>query len=332
MMLKCSVVHYLRNFPWCYYLAGGLLRSEEPVVSLFLSPDVSAALISRRRQHVGFEMEIASLPDAPPLLGPGTPRGTANRSFSTKLLSRYRANGAPQFWFLPDLGLNDLYCNMHSTAKLRETDVESLLESLHEEPRQVIGAWEDSRSFRWCALSPELKLPAGKLKGKIPQIMILGVPGEYCEQIEDWVEAQQGTLLGIVPVQVAFLRWCIQMIPVGRRTIFVMMLLAHSVVLAVIQNQEILLLRQYDEEASLVCREILPLAEELKVTDPEVYVWSPKSVPEDLASRLRGTELAGDALRQISGSPVTYRKGDGSTAETDAQVPHLLNWMSHEFV
>ena len=162
--------------------------------------------------------------------------------------------------------------------------------------------------------------------------MILGVPGEYCEQIEDWVEAQQGTLLGIVPVQVAFLRWCIQMIPVGRRTIFVMMLLAHSVVLAVIQNQEILLLRQYDEEASLVCREILPLAEELKVTDPEVYVWSPKSVPEDLASRLRGTELAGDALRQISGSPVTYRKGDGSTAETDAQVPHLLNWMSHEFV
>ena len=60
-MLKCSVVHYLRNFPWCYYLAGGLLRSEEPVVSLFLSPDVSAALISRRRQHVGFEMEDRQL-------------------------------------------------------------------------------------------------------------------------------------------------------------------------------------------------------------------------------------------------------------------------------
>lgn len=331
MVLKYSVVHYLRNFPWRYYLAGGLLRSEEPVVSLFLSPDVSAALVSRHRQHVGFETEIASLPDAPPLLGSGIPRVPANRSFSAKLLSRYRAKGAPQFWFLPDLGLNDLYCNMHSTAKLRESDVESLLESLHEEPRQVIGAWEDSRSFRWSALTPELKFPVGKLKGKIAQIMIVGVPEEYCEQIEDWVEAQQGTLLGIVPVPVAFLRWCIQMIPLGRRTAFAMMLLAQSVVLAVLQNQEILLLRQYDEEPERVCREILPIAEELNVADPEVYVWSPKSVREDLASRLRGTELAGEALQQISGSPVVYRKGDGSTVETDAQVPHLLHWMGHEF-
>jgi hypothetical protein len=75
-----------------------------------------------------------------------------------------------------------------------------------------------------------------------------------------------------------------------------MMILAHSVVLAVIQNQEVLLLRQYDEEGDLVCREILPLAEELNVSDPEVYVWSPKSVSENLASQLRGTELAGDAL------------------------------------
>ena len=52
-----------------------------------------------------------------------------------------------------------------------------------------------------------------------------------------------------------------------------MVLLAHSVVLAVFQNQEVLLLRQYDEEADLVCCEILFLAEELNLKDPEVYVW-----------------------------------------------------------
>ena len=40
-----------------------------------------------------------------------------------------------------------------------------------------------------------------------------------------------------------------------------MVLLAHSVVVAVFQNQEVLLLRQYDEEADLVCCEILFLAE-----------------------------------------------------------------------
>lgn len=331
-MLKCSVVHYLRNFPWRYYLAGGLLRSEEPVVSLFLSTNASAALVSRRRQHLGFETEIANLPDAPPVMGPRTALATANRSFSTKLLSRNRGSGAPQFWFLPDLGLSDLYCNMHSTAKLRETDIESLLESLQEEPRQVIGAWEEPRPFRWCVLSPDLQIPTGKLKGKIPQIMIVGIPGEYCDQVEEWVGAQQGTLLGILPVPVAVLAWCIQLIPLGQRTVFTMMLLAHSVVLAVIQNQEVLLLRQYDEEADLVCREILPLAEELDVSDPEVYVWSPKSVPENLASQLRGTELAGDALRQINGSPVVYRKSDGSTIETDDQIPHLLSWISRKFI
>ena len=51
------------------------------------------------------------------------------------------------------------------------------------------------------------------------------------------------------------------------------MLLADSVVLAVFQNHEVLLLRRYDEEADLVCCEILFLAEELNVKDPEVYVW-----------------------------------------------------------
>ena len=53
-----------------------------------------------------------------------------------------------------------------------------------------------------------------------------------------------------------------------------MVLLAHSVVVAVFQNQEVLLLRQYDEEADLVCCEILFLAEELNLKDPEVYYGS----------------------------------------------------------
>jgi hypothetical protein len=46
-------------------------------------------------------------------------------------------------------------------------------------------------------LSSDLKIPTGKIKGKIPQIMIVGIPGEYCDQIEEWVGAQQGTLVVI---------------------------------------------------------------------------------------------------------------------------------------
>jgi len=144
-----SIIRYLRNFPLRYYLKGGLAQMRGPTISLFLSAQQSAALICRGRRAQGFELEVVNLLGAPPLNGVDSAFAPASRSFSQKLLARSRARGVPRFIFVPDLTSSDLYCNVHSVTNLREVHVESLLESLREDPRQVFGSWDESRKFRW---------------------------------------------------------------------------------------------------------------------------------------------------------------------------------------
>src|ERR1700733_5368208 len=135
-----SLVHYLRSFPLKYYLGGGLLGKDDPVISLFLSQSNSIAALTYKHRLVGLEANISDLPDAPPAIGRSEDRLRGSKSFSTKLLSRARLRGAPRYIFVPDFDVNDLYCNIHSSSNIREANVESLLESLHEEPKQVIGS------------------------------------------------------------------------------------------------------------------------------------------------------------------------------------------------
>lgn len=322
-----SLIHYLRNFPLKYYLLGGLVRTDDPIISLFLSPENSVTIVSRKRHVIGLESDIASLPDAPPVLGDTTNMLTGSRSFSTKLLLRCRAKGAPRFIFVPDFGVNDLYCNIHATANLRESNIENLLESLHEEPRQVIGSWDDPRPFRWTILNSRFEVMKGNIERRTEQITVIGLPADYCEQVESWVESQRGTLLAVVPVPMTCLKWFCEMIPQGSGTAFVMLLLSHSVVMAVVQRQEVILLRQYMEDLEIAYREIPSLAEELKVADYQIYVWSPKAIPVELARNLQGTELTGEVLRQIHGHSVQIRRADGSRVETNGAVPHLLHWL-----
>jgi hypothetical protein len=323
-----SLTHYIRNFPLRYYLSGGLVRTEEPVISFFLAPENSAALLTRRHQVVGLESDIAGLPDAPPLAGAREEVLGVQRSFSTRLLTRWRMKGSPRFIFAPDLGSNDFYCNIHSLANLRELSAESLLEALHEEPRQVIGSWDEPRSFRWAVFDSRLAPLRGGFDRRIQQVMIIGIPAEYCEQAETWSDSQQGSLFAIIPAAVVCLKWFCEMVPTEKRTAFLLLLLAHTVVLAVVQEQQIILLRQYLEDALLAYQEIPTLADELRTENHLVYVWSAQPVPEDLARNLVGTELAGDVLRQINGAPVSIRRSsDGLKTETNAPVPHLLRWL-----
>jgi hypothetical protein len=323
-----SLTHYIRNFPLRYYLSGGLVRAEEPIVSFFLAPEKSAALLTRRHQVIGYETDISNLPDAPPIAGAGGEVLGVQRSFSAKLLARWRAKGSPRFIFAPDLGSYDFYCNVHNLNNLRELGAESLSEALQEEPRQVIGSWDEPRSFRWAIFDSGLEPLRGLFDRRIQQVLIIGIPADYCEQAESWSEAQQGSLFAVIPVAVACLKWFCEMIPTGHQAAFLLLLLSHSVVLAVVQNQQIVLLRQYLEDALLAYQEIPTLADELRVEDHAVYVWSGGSVPEEFARHLAGTELAGEVLQQINGTPVSIRRpSDGSVTETNAPVPHLLRWL-----
>jgi hypothetical protein len=323
-----SLTHYIRNFPLRYYLSGGLVRAEEPVVSFFLAPENSAVLLTRRHQVIGYESDIADLPDGPPIAGSVRETLGVQRSFSSKLLARWRTKGSPRFIFAPDLGSYDFYCNVHSLSNLRELSAESLLEALQEEPRQVIGSWDESRSFRWAVFDSGLEALRGLFDRRIQQVFVIGIPADYCEQAESWSETQQGSLFALIPVAVACLKWFCEMIPTRNQTAFLLLLLSHSVVLAVVQDQQIVLLRQYLEDALLAYQEVPTLADELRVENHAVYVWSPGIVPEDLARHLVGTELAGEVLQHINGTPVSIRRpSDGFMTETNAAVPHLLRWL-----
>jgi hypothetical protein len=284
-------------------------------------------MISRKHQVLGIEKEIAGLPDAPPTIGESPGMTAGNRNFSARVLSRCKAKGAPRFMFVPDFGVDDLYCNVHVTENLRESNVENLLESLREEPRQVIGSWDDPREFRWALLNSRLEVMTGNFERHIAQVTIVGLPNDYCEQVESWVDSQSGTLLTILPVSVACLRWFSEVIPHEEGISFLLLLLSHSIVMAVVQNQELILLRQYEENPINAYQEIPNLAHELKAARYQTYVWSAEAIPEEFARELKGTELSGTALQQVHGQAVQVRRRDGSRSETNEAIPHLLNWL-----
>jgi hypothetical protein len=326
-----SLIHYLKNLPLQYYLEGGFIQIRGPTISLFLSTRESAALVCRGHRAYGFEAEIANLPDAPPVNGVDSDRGivSASRTFSEKLLTRSRANGVPRFIFVPDLGSSDLYCNVHNVANLRELNVETLLESLNEDPRQVFGSWDESRRFRWAVFNTQLEAVQGVFERRIQEVIIVGIPADHCEQLEAWTDTQRGTLLGIVPLPLACLKWFCASIPLGRKTAFILLMLEHAVLLAVVQDQKVVLFRQYIEDPEFVYHEIPVLASELRAEEFEIFVWSSRPVSEDVAVTLAGTELTGEVLRQINGRAVVVRKSDGSKLELNGPIPHLLLWLEN---
>src|SRR5262249_3431693 len=303
-----SLIRYLKNLPLAYYLKGGFIQMRGPTISLLLSPQQSAALVCRSHRAQGFESEIANLPDAPPVNDVDSGIAFASRSFSQKLLTRSRARGVPRFIFVPDLATSDLYCNVHSVTNLRELSVETLLESLDEDPRQVFGSWDESRKFRWEVFNSQLERVQGSFERRIQDVIIVGIPADYCERLEIWAETQHGTLLGIVPLSLACLKWFCSSIPIGRKTAFVLLMCSHAALLAVIQNQKIILFREYVDDVTFVCHEIPLLAAELRSDEFETYVWSSQPVAEDIAVTLTGTELTGEVLKQINGRAVIVRK------------------------
>src|SRR5262249_11878020 len=221
-----SLIRYLKNLPLAYYLKGGFIQMRGPTISLLLSPQQSAALVCRSHRAQGFESEIANLPDAPPVNDVDSGIAFASRSFSQKLLTRSRARGVPRFIFVPDLATNDLYCNVHSVPNLRELSIETLLESLNEDPRQVFGSWDESRKFRWEVFNSELDRVRGIFERRFQEVIIAGISADYCEQLESWTGGQRGTLAGIIPLSLACLKWFSASIPLGPKTAFFLLIRA----------------------------------------------------------------------------------------------------------
>jgi hypothetical protein len=326
------LLHYLRNFPLRYYVAGGLVSRDEPSVLFFLSADAASVLVVRRRRAVAYEDKIGEIADHPPIpVGP-IASSPNTKAFTAKLFARNRLNGLPKIVLVPDFGAEDLYCNIHNVKNLRDYSVEGLLESLHEEPRQVIGAWDDTREFRWSVLGADLRPLSGRIDPQHGRLMILGIPREYCDESEAWAEAQRGSLLGIIPAPIAGLRWFIEKIPLGQRIGFLVLLLEQAIVVAGVQNQALTLIRQYENDIDFVEKELATIAAELGTNEqPYICVWSAAESPKVLASRFHGLALDEEALEKIHGSELVIRNANGTQEITDARA-FLLMWLESKII
>jgi hypothetical protein len=331
--MNYSLVHYLRNFPLRYYLAGGLLSRDEPGVLFFLASDSASVLVVRRHRSVAYEDKIGEIADHPPI--PGVPGESAPiaKTFITKLFARNRLHGSPRIVLVPDLGAEDLYCNIHNTKNLRDHSVESLLESLQEEPRQVIGVWDDTREFRWTVLGSGLQEVSGRIDRYHSHLMILGIPAEYCEECETWAETQLGSLLGIIPAPIACLRWLLEKIPLGQHPGFFVLQLNQTIVVAVVQNQGLTLIRQYENDVDFVEKELTAIAAKLDaIKKPHVCVWSSVESPKLLATRLGGLALDEEALEKIYDSELAVGNAGKARDEFRDARAYLLMWLEGKVI
>ncbi len=331
--MNYSLVHYLRSFPLRYYLAGGLVSRDEPSVLFFLSSDVASVLIVRHRRAVAYEDKIGEIADRPPIpAAPGASSSSA-QPFTAKLLARNRLRGMPKIVLVPDFRIEDIYCNIHNANNLRDYSIEGLLESLHEEPRQVIGVWDDTREFRWSVLGSDLQEVSGRIDRQHSHLMILGIPTEYSEACEAWTETQQGSLLGIIPAPIACLRWFIEKMPLGPRTGFLVLLLKHAIIVAAVHNQAVTLFRQYEHDIEFVEKELTAIAAELDTDQqPYVCVWSVAEPPKVVASRLHGLALDQEALEKIHGSEMMVRNVNGIRQEVRDARAYLLMWLESKII
>jgi hypothetical protein len=330
--MNYSFRHYLQHFPLRYYLSGGLFATSGQVGVFFLSSKNSSVLLTRRQWAVAFEDNIGNLPDAPPVPNRSDPSAAGVRSFTSKLLARNRLRGKTELLLLPDSAVSDLYCNVHLVPNLRESTVEGILESLSEEPRQVIGAWDEDRLFRWAVLDATLKPVSGHLARKHSQIVILGMPADYCADCELWTERQDAALLAIVPVPVACLAWFLKRIPTGETTAFVLLSLTSSLALAVIQDRKIILFRQYEEDFESVRQELAKLADQLSPgKEPYFCIWSCSSEEDPIHSEIKGLQLTGRTLQEIEGGDVVIQRQRAASTTLRSPVALLSRWLAQEF-
>lgn len=326
-----SLFHFLRHFPWKYYLSGGLFRANEPVIALILSPAQSPALVVRGRYALWYENDAAVMPDAPPLPESGLDtRLSSGRTFSTKLLARGRAKSPARYVLIPELTVNDLYCNVHRVDTLRESSAHVLLENLQEDPRQVFGAWDETRAFRWAILSTGLEPLHGSLDRHHSQVVVVGVPAEYCDRVDGWIARQKASLAALVPSVLACLKWFLETLaPIAEPCVLVVEL-AQVTVLAVLMEGRVILLRQYASEVDYVFEDLNERIREFAIAPGRIYLWSLGTPKLHLPDGFSAIRVTAEIMREASGDALVYRKKDGARTKTAEPAAYLLRWATQE--
>jgi len=191
-------------------------------------------------------------------------------------------------------------------------------QQLFETPIQtLLPAMENAGEYAWEYLSPDFSVVTETLP---PSVLLVGIPAQFCDRVEHWTLAMDGSVVGFEPWSLSVLRWC-----ASRTKCFLLLPGAGQSRLAVFWDGHLLLLerlpefqRLYEAPDKLASR-IAELASGLGLEESTLTIYRgeiPRLKAKEFAARIGGhaTVLeAGEAEKSKIETP-------GSRVSTDACV------------
>ena len=326
-----DIRHFLRFMPLRYFLTGGLWSGPAPTLAFYLAPQGARLLLMRGKKPVGYEPELLGEPDSPPLPeGSGISRAVqARQLLSPKLARRYGLSADVEHLFVVDCSLKDVYIQVTTLSVLRRKTPTSLLEDLDEDPSRILEEWTDHRPYRWALVGNDFR-PEPLLKAGVDeQVLLVGLPAEYCEQLETWSETEGATVTAIVPLPVAAYAYLTQVVlpkDVARPGICVVV--SDSLALsALIRAGRVEVIHLYKTLAEAL-RSIPAIVADLRLGEHFIYVWASDDQLAQVDLPREAIALDAEQLRSTSGGSLVVAESHGKKITHDEPVAHLLAWLS----
>jgi hypothetical protein len=330
-MMK-DIQTFIREMPLRYYLSGGLVSTEEPIISFYIGENEIEALVSYKKRAIGFEPELQRDADAPPTLACGqTYKPTvAGRKVSNKLAARYRVPQRCRHLFVVDATAEEVFLNLFTLEKLRQRSVEEALAELRQAPGQILTGWSRS-DFRWHILDAGLRLSGSYRAESESLILVMGLSENVCLPLEVWSQGQGAAVFGILPLPVAVLAWCNAVLPTDRKHSIVLVAGQTGVVVGIIKDRKLAnLLKVQTIEDALA--NVKRNADEFALEEPAMYLWYSKApAMSDDKLREEGLTIIDQAhLKATLGAPLLLMESTGKQTAHDRPIPHLLNWLAKQ--
>jgi hypothetical protein len=325
-----QLLHFLQFMPLRYFAGGGLWSGLAPTLAFYLAPQDARLLVTRKKKPVGYEPSLVGEPDSPPLPeGSGISRAVrARRLLSTKLARRYGLSTDVDHLFVVDCSLKDLYLQVTTLSALRRKTPTSLLEDLHEDPARILEEWDDHRPYRWTLLANSFRLEPLSKAGIDEQVILVGLPEEYCEQLETWSEAQGATISAIVPLAVAVYAYIGQVIlPADVTRPGIGIVATECLALVALSRERKVEVIHLHKTLSEALRSIPTTVADLRIAEHFLYVWASGDQLAQVDLPPEAIALDGERLRASSGSLVVA-ESHGKKVSHDEPVTHLLAWLA----
>jgi hypothetical protein len=326
-----DIATFFREMPVTHYLAGGLWSTKEPTLAFFIGREKIEALAAGPRGGVGYEASVEKDNDAPPFASGqvSLASGKVSRTLSRKLTSRYRLRKNVKHLFVVDAEKKDRFFGTNTLEGLRQKNVAAALEEMHENPQQIFGSWPESTPFRWAIVNREINLSAETDPRIDERVLMFGLADEVCASFESWSSTQGASIVAILPLSIAVLAWCNNVLATKDRDSLVVVATDQGAVGAAFKRRSLIYISQ-EETASDAFSVLERDAEDLGLQSPVRYLWAlngseeRRSIPEDLVI------IDEENIHGISGASLALQEGHGKTIKHDRPLAHLLNWLAQQ--